>query len=215
MATKSEIAALARKAEEQDVAAQIDTMRAKVRDDVLDGDTVAALKSALPGIGTESTRATNGADIMVKLYHRYDGREIEVPSYQAPRYATNRFPRDETIPREHWNKTVWGLTPDFSEREQQTYEFQCRLSRNQQDEKIKDEMRRAGLAMTCRKRLKDGGYATQFEADEHFRVKHPRRWRSYQLFMGRDVTAHGADAMTAAVQAMQAVAEAVAARNKE
>lgn len=209
MATKNDIAALQRKAEEQDIAAQIDAMPGQVRDDVMDADTVGALKDMLP-VGTERVRATNGADLMVNIYHRFDGRVVEVPSYQAPRYCTTRFPREEPVPVEYWGKVVWGLDPAFSERDEVPGTFQCRVSLKAPDD-IKAEMRAAGLNLTCRKRVASGGFQTQFEADEHFRVKHPRRWAAYQRFANRDVTARGSDAMVQAVQAMQQMAAGFAA----
>jgi hypothetical protein len=204
VATKTDIAALQRKAEEGDIAAQIKGMRAVERDDVMDADTIGALKNLLP-VGTQRVRASNGADLMVTLYHKYDGRVIEVPSYQAPRYATTRFPSEEPVPREYWRQVVWGLEPSFSEHEDVPGVFQCRVSVKSSDAN-KAEMKAAGLNLTCRKSVKGGGFQTQFEADEHFRVKHPRRWASYQRFVGRDVQTRGSDAMVQAVQAMQQMA---------
>ena len=74
------------------------------------------------------------------------------------------------------------------------------------DDEIKAEMKAAGLQQTCRKKLKNDGYDTQFAADEHFRVKHPRRWAAYQRFVTQNAQRQTTASMASAVQAMSDMA---------
>ena len=160
-----------------------------------------AVKSGLSGLGMKGveTTTTNGADVIVTLFHAFDGREVHVPLYQVENRIKQRFPHTDEVPRELWGKRVWWTR----EQEHETAErpFHCRLSPNQTPE-MKAEMRAAGLAGDCRKDNKVGGWPTQFEADEHFRMKHPRRWRSYQDYRTRAASASSADTLRDVVTAL-------------
>jgi len=153
------------------------------RDDVHNAETRAEVRSL--GLGSMPVKASNDASKFITLYHAYEGRSVPVPRYMGPQRITERFPYgDSTVPDEFWGKQVWHMTPQVTP-ESGDYQFQCRLSVNAPAD-VREEMTRAGLAATCRKKMKFGGFSTQFEADEHFRIKHPRRWQSYQRFIGVD-----------------------------
>ena len=194
-------------------AAQVEKLRVETRDDVVNGETSSAIKGLGSVIGTDvsasGVRSTNDADKMVPMYHAYDGRTIRVPMYQVEDRLMRTFERTDEIPREFWDKQVWVLDSDDRTAEPEQGEFQCRLSPNAPDE-TKAEMKAAGLNSNCRKRLKYGGFATQFEADEHFRVKHPRRWRSYQTWQGLNASRSSGDSMAKAIEQLTAIAVAQA-----
>ena len=180
-------------------------IKARVAGEVVVDQTV---KSGLRGLGMKGTETTvtNGADVIVTLFHAFDGREVQIPLYQVENRIIQRFPRTDEVPREFWGKRVWWTREqehDVAERP-----FHCRLAPRQSPE-MKAEMRAAGLAGNCRKDEKVGGWPTQFEADEHFRMKHPRRWRSYQDYRGRSASSSSAELLTQAVAAL--VAQSVAA----
>lgn len=164
----------------------------------------------IKGLGATSTRASKDAEMMVTIYHAYDGRAKEVPKYQVPRLCTRLFDPSDEVPEEYWNKPVWSYDEDFPAEDTADYDYQCRLSPKSE---FAVEMKAAGLAAVCRKRLVHGGFATQFEADEHFRKKHARRWAAYQRFLTKNSADQGTNAIVAAVQAMQALATSSA--NKE
>lgn len=177
------------------------------REDVLTPEVKGEIRGL--GIGATPGRVTNNANRFVTLYHAYDGRSVPVPTYMGPQRLTERFPAgDTTVPDEFRGKQVWFLRPQKTTSE--AYDFQCRLSPNAAED-VREEVRRAGLAATCRKRLAHGGFSTQFEADEHFRVKHPRRWAAYQRFLGIDTQKTAASNMETLVQAMTEMARASAA----
>ena len=198
-------------------AAQVEKLRVETRDDVVNAETRADIKRLSGVIGTDvsasSTRSTNDADKMVPMYHAYDGRTIRVPMYQVEDRLMRTFDRTDEIPQEYWGKQVWVLSDEERTAEPEAGEFQCRLSPNAPDE-TKAEMKAAGLNSNCRKRLKYGGFATQFEADEHFRVKHPRRWKSYQTWQGLNASRSSSDGMTKAIEQLTAIAVAQAGGNK-
>lgn len=151
-----------------------------------EGAVGAELSKALKGLGMGAApeEANNGAKLMMTLYHAYDGRTIKVPVYQVAQRLTVRFPDNADVREGFVRKQTWLLSPPESYGE--AYYFQCRLGQNQTDPEILAEIRTAGLAPTCRKRLKHGGFQTQYEADEHFRIKHPKRWAAYQRSLTRD-----------------------------
>lgn len=166
-------------------------------DTVLDNATSGALRSE--GFGAEKVESTNGADIIVTLYHAYDGREVRKPLYQVEHALKQRFPRNsDECPREYWNKQVWHIRSQGSEI---TGTYQCKLSPRGPEE-TQAEMRAAGLAPNCRKVVKGGGFQTEFEADEHFRRKHPRRWQAYQRYLDRASQRRTADMMAAMAQSV-------------
>ena len=193
----SRLAGLQAKAE---AAAQVEELRILVRDDVLNPETSAGIRG-LGGLDASPTKASNDADKMVLLYHAYDGRAVRVPMYQAEDRIGRRFERTDEVPEEFWGQQVWRIRAPRTETEQ--FDFQCRLSPKASAE-IKAEMTAAGLRDDCRKKLKHGGFETQFEADEHFRVKHPRRWKSYRTWMTDNAARSSANQMTAAIQALVA-----------
>ncbi len=193
------------------IAMQIEDAQGILRDDVLDSDTRGAVKGM--GFGSARAKTTNEADRLIPLYHAYDGRVRNVPKYMAPRLRTTMFPRDNNeVPEEYWGKPVWSIDDEYPAEDENVYDFYCRLSKFAPDG-IKAEISAAGLSANCRKRLAHGGFPTQFEADEHFRKKHPRRWAAYQRYIGTSTQSKGTDAIVAAVEAMQALAQATA--NKE
>lgn len=173
------------------------------RDDVLNRETRGAVRQM--GLGALPGETSANAARFVTLYHAFDDRTLRVPMYMAPQRITERFPSDTEVPEEWHRKQVWYLQD--MRPEDAAYAFQCRLSRNQADPAIVAEMSKAGLAATCRKRLRHGGFGTQFEADEHFRVKHPRRWQSYQRFLGVDTAKTNGATMQELVQAVVKMVE--------
>lgn len=199
-------------------AAQVEKLRVETRDDVLNAETASAIKGLGRVIGTDvstsGTRSTNDADKMVPMYHAYDGRTIRVPMYQVEDRLMRTFDRTDEIPQEYWGKQVWVLDGEERTAEPENGEFQCRLSPKASDE-TKAEMKAAGLNANCRKRLKYDGFATQFEADEHFRVKHPRRWRSYQTWMSQNASRSGSDQMAQAITTLAAIATSMAPKPQE
>ncbi len=206
MPSRQEIAQLEQASAEADAAQQIEALNGIRRDDVLNSETRAAVQGL--GFGSAAVKSTNDADRYITLYHRYDGRERAVPKYMAARYVIQRFTSgDREIPDEHWGKQVWMLNPDSDQivHDASPRDFVCRMSPLSQGA-VKDEIIRAGLSRNCRKQVKGGGYQNQFDADEHFRKKHPRRWAAYQRFLGTDTANRGTDALVNAVQAMREMA---------
>lgn len=189
-----------------DAARQVEELRVQTRNDVVNGETAAAIRG-IDGFDVSGQRSTNDADKMVALHHAYDGRTIRIPMYQVEDRLLRRFERSDEIPNEYWGEQVWLLSPGEDTHEDN--EFQCRLSPNASDG-IKAEMKAAGLNANCRKRLKYNGFATQFEADEHFRVKHPRRWRSYQTFMSQNAARSSGDQLAKAIEQLTILATAAA-----
>jgi hypothetical protein len=180
----------------QNLAEASQALATKYGNDVVNNETKGELNKM--GFGAGAQKSTNRADEMVPLYHAYDGRTARVPFYQASQRLTVRFSSDNDVPEEWQNEQVWYLDPpEGSEADADAERFPCRLSREQTDPEINAQMKKAGLAQTCRKRLRGGGFTTMFEADEHFRVKHPRRWASYQRFLGVDATRTAAENQTA------------------
>lgn len=188
---------------ETEALTQLDELRIAVREDVANTETAGALKALVPGMGVAPTKSNNDADKFPTLYHAYDGRAIPMPMYQVEDRLKRRFPFSDEVPEEFHGKQVWLIRPPQSSTEPNL--FQCRLSAKA-DAKILDEMRAAGLQPTCRKRTKNGGFATQFEADEHFRTKHPRRWAAYQRHLNTNSQKQASKAMQDAVAAMTALA---------
>ena len=183
---------------------QLEELKVAVRDDVVTGETIAGLKAAGP-FGATPTKSNNDADKFVTLYHLYDGRELRLPMYQAEDRLKRRFLPTSETPEEYHGLQVWHIRSVGIERP--VNEFQCRLSRNSPEDMLAD-MKKAGLVPTCRKRTKDGGFATQFEADEHFRIKHPRRWQAYQRWLNQNSSKTQAESMNSAVQALLTMAQA-------
>ena len=187
-----------------DAKAEADSIRAQIREDVLTPETLQAIKGAVPGVGASPTKSNNDADVFAVLFHAYDGRRLQLPLYQAENRLGQRFEYTDEVPAEYHGKQVWHLKQSESDREPN--EFQCRLSKLAPAEHL-EEMKKAGLNPTCRKRTKNGGFATQFEADEHFRVKHPRRWAAYQRYNSTAASKSSATSLEAAVKAMLALAQ--------
>ena len=175
------------------------SIKARVAGDIVVDQGVKSGLGSLGMKGTETT-ATNGAEVIVTLFHAYDGREVSIPLYQVKNRIAQRFPRNtDEVPREFWGQRVWWTREQ--EREAPLRRFHCRLAPNQTPE-MKAEMLAAGLRGDCRKDEKAGGWPTQFEADEHFRMKHPRRWRSYQDYRTRAASASSADMLKDVVTAL-------------
>ena len=185
---------------EADALTQVEELKAVSREDVLTSDVKSQLSRE--GLSAAPTAVTNDANRFPVLYHAYDGRSLRLPMYQAEDRLKRRFPSTDEIPPEFHGKQVWHIRAPKTE--PGSYEFQCRLNPNA-DPAIKAEMKAAGLQSSCRKKLKNGGFPTQFEADEHFRVKHPRRWASYQRYVTQNTQRTAADSMASAVQAMLAL----------
>ena len=202
MAGKNRLDALQAEAE---ALAQVEEIRVAVREDIATSDTATAVKALVPGAGISPTKSNNDADKFPTLYHAYDGRAVQMPMYQVEDRLKRRFPDSDEVPEEYRGKQVWLIRPPKTETV--VYEFQCRLS-PKADPEVLAEIRAAGLQPTCRKKLKNSGFPTQFEADEHFRKKHPRRWAAYQRYLSTAASKDSADSLKAAVAAMLSLAEA-------
>ena len=149
---------------------------ALVRDDVLTPEVRAGIQEL--GAGVEAVKATNGADNIITLYHAYDGRAVPMPSYMLKNRLEVRFPYSDDYPADFRGEQIWFLTPQPSESAARP--FACPLSSSANEEQ-RAEMESFGLTggvnMKCSKRQ---GFQTQFEAQEHFRKRHPRRYQAYQ-----------------------------------
>ena len=180
------------KAEAKAVVAQI---QATVRDDVLNAETRSAVTQM--GLGASPTKASNDADKYVPLYHAYDGRVVSIPMYMVEKRLTDRFEEDDlTVDPEFRGEQVWFHTPQevaFVDRS-----FFCRLSADGTEE-MKAEMKTAGLAAVCRKPAK---FSTQFEADEHFRIKHRRRWEAWQRYVTGNQSTQSANSVSDVIKAL-------------
>ena len=192
---------------EAEADAQVADLRAQPRVTRVDSEDLGALRDA--GLGASPVKATtNGADNFVTLYHAYDGRVWSGPMYMlgGPNgRLTLRFPtNDNTIPKQYRGKQVW--LPDPPPAEEQYRPFLCKLSPEQPDD-VKADMRAAGFRSDC---SKPNGFFTQFEADEHFRKKHPRRWEAYQRHMNAQRQTQSSDRITELVQAILGTKEEAA-----
>lgn len=179
---------------------QFSTVEGTSRDDVMASEQ--AQEAARMGFGTAPVKATNDANRYQKLYHAFDDREVSLPRYMVGQRLTERFKQgDEEVNPEFWGKQVWLMQADPRRRPSVERTFQCRLSIRASDE-FKAEMAKSGLTPTCRLAPKGGGFDTQFQADEHFRVKHPRRWTSYQRWRTENVQTASADRLQETVAAL-------------
>lgn len=175
-------------AEAQD---QLRSLKAAVRDDVLNSETKSGLGSI--GMGANPQQATNDADIWVPLFHAYDGRAVRVPLYmldQKNSYLAQRFPYSTDIPPEHRGKQVWFLPMNKPEYIDEEKPFMCPFSAAQPEE-WKAQMAEYGFRCDCRKGYDKEtneftGFATAFEADYHAQRKHSRRWPAYQQALDRE-----------------------------
>lgn len=158
-----------------EAAEQFAQVQAVIRDDVVNGETAGALSGM--GMGVSKTQATNGANTLVTLFHAYDGRAVSMPSYGVENRLRLRFPDESSIPVEYRGKQVWLIEKPSSHDAPRP--FLCRLNVAQTDE-IKADMMTAGFVANC---IEAGGHPTQFEADEHFRKRHPRRWQAYERYL--------------------------------
>lgn len=188
-----------------DAVAQVETLRAALatRDDVVNSETKNALGSL--GFAAEPVAVNNGANTLIPLYHAFDGRTIHIPFYQVEKALTRRFTKQDDVAAEYVGKQVWVLSPEQVDRPE-TGSFQCRLS-PAAPEDIKAEITAAGLTSSCRKKLKYGGFRTQFEADEHFRKRHGRRWTAYQDWRQRNALAASGNQMAAAIEVLTKILE--------
>ena len=177
-----------------EAAEQMAEIKSQVRNDVVTGETAGEIGAI--GMGVSPVQATNGADVYITLYHAYDGREVSLPSYMVEQRLTLRFPRnDSAIPPEYRGKQVWLAKRVKAMDDPKP--FMCRLHVDQTEE-IKAEMLKAGFTPTCRK---GPGFRTQFEADEHFRIKHPRRWTAYERAMTVARESRSSDQLSTLVEA--------------
>lgn len=152
-----------------------DGLEVQTKDDVVTGEERTQARDL--GLGVAPVKATNEADKMVALHHIMDGRIVRVPKYMVPKMLAFRFPVDNDIPSEFHRKRVWSTRN--VDAPQIDRPFRCALSVYATDEQ-KAEMAEAGMRSLCRKA---GSFATQFEANEHFRIKHRRSWAAYQLHL--------------------------------
>ena len=186
---------------EAEAEAQLADIKAQPRVTRVDSEDLGALRDA--GLGASPVKATtNGADQFVTLYHAYDGRQWSGPMYMVGNRLSLRFPNENDIPAKHRGKQVWLPTPP--PREEQVRPFLCKLSAEQTDE-VKADMREAGFRSDC---PKPGGFFTVFEADEHFRKKHPRRWEAYQRHLEAQQRTQSSDRISELVRAVLGVKEA-------
>ena len=129
----------------------------------------AAVRAQLNRItGGEATNvaATNGADTWITIYHRYDGREHRMPSYQVAKTLVARIPNDhEVFPPGAVGQIAWSTDPEQAgvlKREYGPESFDlglpCYFSSAQADPKIVADVKGAGIPFFCRKgkHLKDG-----------------------------------------------------------
>ena len=174
-----------------------DGMEVLTQDDIVTGDVKTQVRDM--GMGAAPIKVTNNADQMVALYHVMDGRVVRVPMYMVPKMLTHRFPSETDIPASFHRKRVWSVRRDDAPPEV-VRPFLCPLSKWQNDEQ-KALMTKAGLPSNCMKR---GTFATQFEADEHFRMKHRRRWAAYQRYLDEARSRESQDNMTRLIEAMLA-----------
>lgn len=179
MEIKGNAEALARRVAEAqakaDAKAAVAELKTTLRDDVLTSETKGAVANM--GLGSTPVKATNDADMWVPLYHAYDGRAVPVPMYMVEKRLTDRFSYDPAIPSEFHGGQVWFHYPQPNAVGDKPY--QCRISIYGTEE-MKEAMKAAGLMPVCRK---PATFATQFEADEHFRIKHRRRWEAWQRYL--------------------------------
>ena len=161
-----------------DAGNELAKIQARVRDDVLTGETKAVVQGM--GLESEATEATNDANTFIPLHHAYDGRVVSVPLYmlnQLNSLLSTRFPTDNSIPSQHQGQRVWFSDPQTDAAVDKPY--MCALSENNPDE-VKARMKAAGMNCDCRKPAR---YATTFEAEYHFERKHPRRFKSHQRYL--------------------------------
>lgn len=127
------------------------------------------------GLKADSIEGSPEALTYTKLYHAYDDRVIPVPLFMVKKRLTDRFSKnDRSIPEKFRGKQVWFVTPQKGA--EKVRPFLCRLLVDGTEE-TKAEMLAAGLLPVCSKPAR---FATMFEADEHFRMKHRTRWAAWQ-----------------------------------
>ena len=133
-----------------------------LRQDDLDSAAVRAALGRVLGGEASPVASVNGgksADAMLTIYHRYDGREHRMPSYQVAKTLTARIPNDiDTFPPQVIGQIAWSLEPEqrgVLKREYGPEDFDlglpCYFSPDQQDERIRADVQGAGLPFFCRK----------------------------------------------------------------
>lgn len=199
MPPKRNTQVLARKLEEAqamtDAEAQFDQIKVQRRDDVLNAETKGQIRG-LGGMDAGPVESSPDADQYVTLYHAYDSRAVEVPLYMVTKRLALRFPDNNDVDPKYKNKQVWHLQPQPNTLADRP--FKCRLSVDCTPEQ-REEMVAAGIAPMCRK---PGGFWTQFDADEHFRVKHKTRWAAYQRHLTERRENRQADSMKDVIDAL-------------
>lgn len=183
-----------------DAQGELDALKTANKDDVLTGDTRAAIGSL--GLNASAVEVSNDANRWIPLHHAYDGRVTAVPLYmlnQMNSLLASRFPHDSDIPPEYRGQRVW-YSDSANVIKPETPSIMCALSVDQPDV-MKEAMREAGLAANCRK---PGRFRTQFEADYHFERKHPRRWAAYQRYLESKRQTASTDQIAKVLEALMA-----------
>lgn len=148
-----------------------------------------------------------GADVMVKMYHAFDGREWEGPLYMvsgeggAMSLAKYRFTADQVAAAgadPKWiGKQVWYTKPQPVERPQGN--ILCRFHVNQPDD-VKADLAAQGLNAFCRHKT---GFLTNAAEDFHTQRRHPR-WYKFQQTKSVEDERTNARAQADAIQAQTA-----------
>ena len=131
-----------------------------------DAAAVRAQLNRITGGESSPVAATNGADTWITIYHRYDGREHRMPSYQVAKTLVARIPNDhEAFPPGAVGQIAWSTDPAQAgvlKREYGPISFDlglpCYFSSAQDDPLIVADVKGAGIPFFCRKgkHLKDG-----------------------------------------------------------
>lgn len=175
-----------------EAAALTAAIKAQYQDDVLNVETKAEVKAL--NLGMNPVKATNNANLMVPLYHAFDGRTVPVPMYQVAKRFTVRFTAGDDCPAEYVGQRVWYPNPQRVSTGVRA--FKCPL---QVGGETRPDILAAGLQPSCRHKA---GFFTEFDAEEHFRKRHPKRWAAHQRFITQNTTKESNDKLSQAIALM-------------
>lgn len=144
-----------------------------MKQDDLDGAAIRSALGRIMGGQASGVAAMNGgksADQTLMVYNRWDGREHKMPAYQVAKTLTARFPNDrDSFPPQVIGQIAWSLNPEDAgvlKREYGPENFDlglpCYFSPAQQDEKIREDVKGAGLPFFCRKGKRGTGNEIAF-----------------------------------------------------
>lgn len=154
----------------------------------------AALNRATGGQASavSSTHDGRSADTFMTIYHRYDGREHRMPTYQIAKTLTARLPNDRDIfPAGAIGQIAWSLDPaqsgvlkrDFGP-EEYNLGLPCYFSAAQDNPQIVADVKDAGIPFFCRKRGRDGEpvkFSDELAREGHLK-KHVRAIPAYNRY---------------------------------